>query len=161
MEKRIAVYPGSFDPITYGHVDVIRRSLKIFDKVIVAVLDNENKSPLFTAEERIGMIKNVVKGMPVEVETFSGLLVDYMKKKKTHTVIRGLRAMSDFEHEFQMATVNKFMDDDIETIFVMTDKKYFYLSSRLAKELAKLGGPVSEFVPKPVEDKLKVKFGKK
>jgi len=157
---RTAVYPGSFDPVTNGHIDVIKRSLKLFDKIIVAVLENSRKEPLFSVKERIEMIKAATKGMNAEVESFSGLLVDYLKKKKTNFVIRGLRAMSDFDYEFQMAIANKSMNSEIETIFIMTDKKYFYLNSRLVKEMARLGGPLGEFVPRHVENELREKFSK-
>lgn len=157
---KTAVYPGSFDPITNGHIDVIRRSLKVFDKVIVAVLENKNKQPLFAVDERVEMARKALASMKnVEIEAFSGLLADYLRGKKTKFIVRGLRAMSDFDYEFQMATVNKDMDAEIETFFIVTDKKYFYLNSRLVKELARLGGPVSELVPKNVEAKLRKKFG--
>jgi pantetheine-phosphate adenylyltransferase len=163
MEKhneKIAVYPGSFDPVTFGHIDVIRRSLKIFDRVIVAVLENDVKKPLFTLDERVAMIKGALAGEKnVDVDHFSGLLVDYMKKKNALFTVRGLRAMSDFDYEFQMAVANKDMVPAMETVFVVTDKKYFYLNSRLVKELARFGGPLSELVPENVELALKKKFG--
>lgn len=156
---KTAVYPGSFDPVTNGHIDVIQRALKVFDRVVVAVLENKSKQPLFTIEERLDMAKQALANLKnVEVESFSGLLVDYLKKKKTAFTIRGLRAMSDFDYEFQMAIANKNMNPEIETIFIATDKKYFYLNSRLVKELARLGGPLSDLVPKHVEDALREKF---
>lgn len=155
---KVAVYPGSFDPVTNGHIDVVKRSLKIFDKVVIAVLENSKKEPLFTAAERIEMIGEATRGMNVEIDSFSGLLVGYLKRRGTNFTIRGLRAMSDFDYEFQMAIANKSMDENIETVFIMTDKKYFYLNSRLVKELARLGGPLGELVPKHVEEKLREKF---
>ena len=160
MEKnRIAVYPGSFDPVTLGHLDVIKRSLKIFDKLIIAVLENDKKQPLFSAAERVEMIKEAVKGANVDVESFDGLLADFLKKKGVGIIIRGMRAMSDFDYEFQMAIANKKLGD-AETIFIVTDKEYFYLNSRLVKELARLGGSLDGFVTKGVEKKLKEKFGR-
>lgn len=157
--KNIAVYPGTFDPITNGHVDVIKRALKIFDKVIVAVVENPSKKTLFTTEERVRMIREL-KLKDVTVVSFDSLLVDYLKKKKLHIVVRGLRAMSDFEHEFQMAVANNKLYPDMETIFIMTDKKYFYLNSSIVKEIARFGGCLKDFVPENVEKALKKKFVK-
>lgn len=158
---KIAVYPGSFDPVTNGHVDVIRRALNIFDKVIVAVFDNPpKKDVLFTPRERVEMIKNAVNHDNVEVEAFSGLLVDYLKKKNIKFIVRGLRAMSDFDVEFQMAIVNKELDNGVETVFIVTDKKYFYLNSTLIKELSRHGGNIKDLVAPYVENKLREKFGK-
>jgi pantetheine-phosphate adenylyltransferase len=158
---KTAVYAGSFDPITYGHIDVIKRALGVFDKVVVAILENKDKQPLFTIDERLDMVRKALSGTKnVEIDSFSGLLVNYLKKKNTKFTIRGLRAMSDFDYEFQMAIANKNMDPDMETFFVVTDKKYFYLNSRLVKELARLGGPLNDLVPKNVEAKLREKFGK-
>jgi pantetheine-phosphate adenylyltransferase len=158
---KTAVYPGSFDPITNGHIDVIVRAAKVFDRIIVAVLESRNKQPLFSIDERLDMAKAALSGIDnVEIDSFSGLLVDYLKKKGTKFTVRGLRAMSDFDYEFQMAIANKNMDTDMETFFVVTDKKYFYLNSRLVKELARLGGPLSELVPRSVEQKLAEKFRK-
>jgi pantetheine-phosphate adenylyltransferase len=160
-KEKIAVYPGSFDPVTFGHLDVIKRSLKIFDRVVVAVLKNDSKKPLFTLEERVALIRESLKDVKnVEVDSFSGLLVNYMKKKNAFFIVRGLRAMSDFDYEFQMAVANKDMQKETETIFIVTDKKYFYLNSRLVKELALFGGSLSELVPKNVEASLRKKFGK-
>ena len=137
---KIVAYPGSFDPITSGHLDVIKRSSKLFDKIFIAVLDNPRKASLFSTHEKIEMIKESVKGVGnIEVESFSGLLVDYLKKKNICCVIRGLRAMSDFDYEFQMAVTNKELMPEMETIFIVTDRKYFYLNSTMIKELAKSG----------------------
>lgn len=158
---RTAIYPGTFDPITNGHIDVIKRSLGVFDKIIIAVAEKSaRKETLFTLDERIKMIKEATKGMNVEVDGFSKLLVDYLKQRKINIVIRGLRAVSDFDREFQMAVANNELYPEMETLFVMTDKKYFYLSSSLVRELARLGGSVKGLVPKNVEDELKEKFGK-
>jgi len=154
---KTAVYPGKFDPITFGHIDVIRRALKIFDRLIVAVAES-SKETLFTKDERIEMIRRATKN--VEVESFSSLLVDYLKEKRLNIVVRGLRAVSDFDKEFQMAVMNNKLYPEMETIFIMTDKRYFYLNSRLIKELAKLGGSLEDFVPKNVEEKLREKFEK-
>ena len=151
---KIGVYPGSFDPITNGHLDIIDRAAKLFDKVYVAVIRNPEKKPAFDIESRIKMIKATVKGK-VEVDSFDGLLIDYVEKMKAHAIIRGLRAVSDFDYEFQMALTNRKMDPDIETVFLMTDYKYSYLSSSFVKQIAGLGGDVSNFVPKAVEAKLK------
>lgn len=155
-QERIAVYPGSFDPVTFGHMDVIERSCKIFDRVIVAVLENSRKGCLFPVQERVGMVKKSVPG--VDIESFSGLLVDFLRKNSALFVIRGLRAVSDFDYEFQMAIANKGLYPDLETIFIMTDKKYFYLNSGLVKELARNGAPLSDFVPPHVEAALREKF---
>jgi len=156
-DMKTAVYPGTFDPITNGHLDVIKRALKIFDKVIIAVLENEKKQPIFSAAERIEMIKEATKDLDVEVESFDGLLVNFLKKKNASIIIRGMRAMSDFDYEFQMAIANKKMGE-AETIFIVTDKEYFYLNSRLVKELARLGGPLGGLVTKNVEEALRKKF---
>jgi len=155
---KTAVYPGSFDPVTLGHLDVIKRSLKMFDKLIIAVLENSRKTCLFSVEERISLLKEATKGMDVEVDSFSGLLVDYLKKKRTDFVIRGLRAVSDFDFEFQMAVANKKLFPQGETIFILTDKEYFYLNSTTVKELAANNADIGEFVPPHVEAALKRKF---
>ena len=161
--KKVAVYPGSFDPITLGHMDIIERALEIFDGLVILVLENPRKeATLFNSEEKVALIKESVKGMGnIEIDTFHGLLVNYLKKKKVNFVIRGLRALSDFDYEFQMAMVNKNLDPDMETVFIMTDKKYFYLNSSTVRELAKYGSPVDDLVPKNVEKKLKEKFSGK
>ncbi len=146
--KKIAVYPGSFDPITNGHIDIIRRSARTFDKVYVAVLVNSAKNPLFSIEERMEFIRRATKELPnVEVDTFSGLLVDYMSRKNAGIIIKGLRAISDFEYEFQMALMNHKLSRDIETLFMMTSAKYQYLSSSIVKEVARHGGCLEGLVP--------------
>lgn len=159
MKKNIAVYPGTFDPITNGHIDLVERSLRTFDEVIIALAHNPRKTPLFTIEERIEMIKTAVKGLRnVKVDIFNGLLVDYAKKKKANAIIRGLRAVSDFEFEFQMALMNRRLDNKIETVFLMPSEEYSYLTSSIIKEIAAFKGSVKGFVPKIVEDKLKERF---
>ncbi|MBW2977177.1 pantetheine-phosphate adenylyltransferase [Candidatus Woesearchaeota archaeon] len=159
---RTAVYPGSFDPVTNGHIDVIKRALNMFDRVIVAVGDNPGKKPAFTTKERIEMLKECTSGMEnIEIGSFSGLLLDYVKSKGSKIVIRGLRAVSDFDFEFQRALMNRVVDDEIETIFIMTKEDYVYLNSSIVKEMAMFGGKVSGLVPKIVEEKLKEKFAKK
>ncbi len=160
MRRKTAVYPGSFDPITYGHLDILDRGLLIFDRIIIAIAKNIQKEALFSVEERAEMIREVVKGKKnVIVDSFDGLLVDYLKKVKANVVIRGLRAMSDFEYEFQMASINRTLNPEIDTIFMMTSKDYFFVSSRTVKEVASFGGSVRDFVPPIVEKKLKEKFG--
>jgi pantetheine-phosphate adenylyltransferase len=157
--KKIGVYPGTFDPITYGHIDVVERSLKIVDGVIIAVSGYPRKDFLFTVEERIQLIEEIFKdNSSVKVESFDGLFVDYLKEKKIKIVIRGLRAISDFDYEFQMVLINRKLNKDLETIFLMPREEYFYISSSIVKEIAKLGGSVSCFVPKNVEIALKKKF---
>ncbi|MGB8953135.1 MAG: pantetheine-phosphate adenylyltransferase [Candidatus Aminicenantales bacterium] len=159
MEKR-AIYPGSFDPITNGHVDIILRGAKIFSHILVAVLENPKKEPLFTTKERVAMIQEIFKdGKNIEVKAFHGLLVDFARKNGVRIVIRGLRAVSDFEYEFQMALMNQKLDSDIETFFIMPSVKYTFLSSNLVKEAFELGGCVKELVPSVVEKKLREKFG--
>lgn len=158
---RTAVYPGSFDPVTNGHIDVIERALKIFDEVIVAVGDNPGKKPAFTIKERIDMLKESTKHLKnIEVDCFSGLLLNYVKSKNSKIIIRGLRAVSDFEFEFQRALLNRVVDGDVETIFIMTKENYVYLNSSIVKEMAMFNGNVSGLVPKIVEKKLKRKFSK-
>ena len=160
---RIAIYPGSFDPLTSGHVDIIERGARIFDSIIVAILANVEKKPLFTENERVSIIRDVFKQTTnVQVETFDGLLVDYAQRKKASVLVRGLRAVSDFEYEFQMALMNRHLAPGIETVFMMPDEKYTYISSRLIKEVFMLGGAIDGLVPPIVEDKLKRKqAGKK
>jgi pantetheine-phosphate adenylyltransferase len=154
---KTAIYPGTFDPITNGHLDIIKRALKIFDKVIVAVGENKSKNPLFSAEERVAVIKEVTKGMNVGVESFDGLLVDFANKKRCNRIIRSLRAVSDFEYEFQMNVINRQLNPELETLYLMTDKEYFYLSSSMVKELAKKNADISGLVPKAVKNRLKEK----
>ncbi|MGH7831606.1 MAG: pantetheine-phosphate adenylyltransferase [Candidatus Binatia bacterium] len=161
--SKIAVYPGSFDPITNGHIDLIERSLQIFDRIIVAIATNPNKEDsLFGLEERLEMIREAVKGLGtrVQVDSFQGLLVDYAERIGAGVIVRGLRAVSDFEYEFQMAMMNRELNTRLETLFMMTGDSYFYLSSRLVKEVVELGGDVSAFVPKNVLKRLKAKFGR-
>jgi pantetheine-phosphate adenylyltransferase len=160
MSSKIAIYPGTFDPITNGHLSILTRALKIFDKLIIALLNNPQKAPLFTMDERIGMIRDVLKDQPnVEIDSFDGLLVDYVVSKRSNVVIRGLRALSDFEYEFQMALMNRKLNREVQSVFLMTDYKWFYTSSTIIKEAASLGGDVSGLVPPIVCRKLKEKFG--
>jgi len=157
--KKIAVYPGSFDPITNGHVDVIEKSLAFIDKVIVAVADHSRKNPLFSVKERVDLIKGVYRNNSrVEVDKFDGLLVNYLEKKGINIILRGLRAVSDFEYEFQMVLANRKLDRKIETVFLMPGEEFFFISSSVVKEIAVLKGDVSTFVPKIVSDALKKKF---
>ena len=159
--KRIAVYPGTFDPVTKGHIDLVERSLRIFDGVIVAVAANPKKAPLFTLEERIAMFRKVTTAYNnVVIEGFDGLLVDYVKQKKAVGIIRGLRAVSDFEYEMQMALMNRRLDTSIETVFLMPNEEYSFITSTIVKEAASYGGDVSSLVPRVVVEKLKKKFGK-
>jgi pantetheine-phosphate adenylyltransferase len=155
MSPRIAVYPGSFDPLHNGHLDIIDRCLPIFDEVVVAVLVNEGKKPLFTTEERVATIQELLRDRPqCRVESFSGLLVDFMDHIAARTVIRGLRAVSDFEYEFQMALMNRRLNPRVETVFLMPKEDYSYLSSRLVKEVCGLGGNIEGLVPPLVLDQL-------
>jgi pantetheine-phosphate adenylyltransferase len=160
MSEKIAVYPGTFDPITNGHLSIVNRALKIFDKLIMAILNNPQKRPLFSLEERILMIEEVLKSKSnVEVDSFDGLLVDYVIKKNSNVVLRGIRALSDFEFEFQMALMNRKLNRDVQSIFLMTDYKWFYISSTIIKEAASFNGDISGLVPPIVCQKLKEKFG--
>ena len=160
MKEKVVIYPGTFDPITNGHLSIIARTLKIFDKLVIAILNNPQKIPLFSLKERMVMIREVLRSQTrVEVDSFNGLLVDYVVKKKTNVVIRGLRALSDFEYEFQMALMNRKLNREVQSIFLMTDYKWFYTSSTIIKEAASLGGDVSGLVPAIVCKKLKEKFG--
>ncbi|HEX9579089.1 MAG TPA: pantetheine-phosphate adenylyltransferase [Myxococcales bacterium] len=160
---RIALYPGSFDPPTNGHLSLIQRGLKMFDGLTVAVLRNlaKDKDPLFTVEERVDLLKGAVNGdKRVTVKTFEGLLVKFAKQEKVNTVLRGLRAVSDFEYEFQMANMNRKLDPELETLFMMTGEDYFYISSRFVRDVARLGGDVKGLVPANVLAALQEKFGK-
>lgn len=154
--RRIAVYPGSFDPLTNGHVDIIRRGARLFDRIIVAVLVNLQKSPLFPASDRVAIAREVFQDVPnVEVDTFDGLLVDYLKRHGATVIVRGLRAISDFEFEMQMALMNRRLYGEAETVFMMPGEAYTYLSSRIVKEVFALGGDISGFVPPQVEARLR------
>jgi pantetheine-phosphate adenylyltransferase len=157
--NRIAVFPGTFDPITNGHVDIVKRGLDIFDELIVAVAENPKKDTLFNVEERVKIVKESLGDFPsVKVESFGNLLIDYLREKNIKVALRGLRVISDFEHEFQMALINRKLDPKIETIFMMTSEDYSYISSRFIKEIFSLGGRVDCFVPSPVIKKLKEKM---
>jgi pantetheine-phosphate adenylyltransferase len=154
----LAVYPGSFDPLTNGHVDIITRGSRLFDRIVVAILVNAEKAPLFTTAERVEVARDVFKGHPnVEVDTFDGLLVDFVERRKAQVIVRGLRAVSDFEFEFQMALMNRRLNDKIETVFMMPAEQYSYISSRLIKEIFSLGGRVHGLVPDVVEERLRLK----
>ena len=158
-EKRRAIYPGSFDPVTYGHIDLLRRALSLFDEVFVVVAENPEKVPLFGAQERVKLVQDAVSQLEgVHVESFNGLTVDFAKKKSAHSIIRGLRATSDFDYEFQMALTNRELCKEVDTIFLMPSETHFYLSSKLIKEIAQRGGDVSSFVPKSVHEVIQKKF---
>ena len=158
MLKR-AVFPGTFDPITYGHIDLIKRASKIFDEVIVAVVSNPSKETLFNSKERLYMVGCAVKSIKnIKVESFNGLVIDYVKSKKTNVIVRGLRMISDFEYEFQMALTNRKLSSSIETIFMMPSENYSYVSSRLLKEAASLGANLNDFIPPFIAKKLKSKL---
>ncbi len=156
---RKAIYPGTFDPVTYGHLDVIKRGSKIFDELIIAVGHNPLKKPLFTVKERTNMVLKYAKEIPnVKVDCFEGMLVDYMKEMQINVILRGIRTVSDFEYEFQMALTNRVFKNDIETVFVMTSQEYSFLNSSLIKEAASLGGDISMFVPSEVKKLLQQKY---
>ena len=157
--NKTAVYPGTFDPITNGHLDIIRRGLKLFDRLVVAIVTNGSKSPMFSVEERLEMLKETLKDIPrVEVDSFDGLLVDYVSKKGADTILRGLRAVSDFEYEFQMALMNRKLAKNIQTVFLMTGLRWIFISSSIIKEASQFGGDTSDLVPECVFKKLKEKF---
>jgi pantetheine-phosphate adenylyltransferase len=162
MRRVVAIYPGSFDPITNGHLDIIQRGVRIFDELIVAVLVNSDKAPLFNSAERVEMIQATLKeqSLSAGVETFDGLLVSYAKKKGAQVIVRGIRAVSDYEYELQMALMNRRLEPGIETVFMMPSEAYSYLSSRLVREVFKFGGSVEGLVPPLVEERLRVKLGK-
>lgn len=155
-----AIYPGSFDPPTYGHIDIIKRALKIFDKIIIAIGVNPEKNYTFSEKERIEMLKSVTGGLNVEIDTFSGLLVDYAKNQGISVIIRSLREVSDFSYEFQMSVTNKALSEDIETVFLMTDKEYFYLNSTIVKNIAHKGGDLRKFVPSSIAKSIKKHYMK-
>jgi pantetheine-phosphate adenylyltransferase len=155
---KIAIYPGTFDPVTNGHLDILERALKLFDKVIITIARNTVKNPLFTEEERLALLRQATKKFHnVEVDSFDGLLVEYVQKKNAISVVRGLRAMTDFEYELQMALMNRKLDEKMETVFLMPNEKYTYLSSNFVREIARLGGDVSKFVPPVVLKALRQK----
>ncbi|MFD1031083.1 pantetheine-phosphate adenylyltransferase [Metaplanococcus flavidus] len=157
--NKIAVVPGSFDPITMGHLDIIKRASKIFDEVKVVVMNNSSKNPLFNVEERIGLIAEVTSEIPnVTVDSFGGLLIDYAVEVEANAIIRGLRAVSDFEYEMQITSMNRFLNEDIETLFMVSNNQYSFLSSSIVKEVAKYNGKITGLVPEPVEIALKGKF---
>ena len=160
MKRKLAVYPGSFDPVTFGHLDILQRGLELFDKVIIAIAYNIEKKGLFTFEERKELIQQSIDGNShVIIDSFDGLLIDYVKKVGATFVIRGLRAMSDFEYEFQIAQMNSSIGHDIETMFMMTSVQYGYLSSSIVKEVCALGGTIDGFVPPEVKEALRIKYG--
>ena len=156
---RVAVYPGSFDPVTLGHIDIIQRTAKMFDKVIIGVLRNRSKSPLFTAEERVELLKQVTADIPnVEVQSFQGLLIDFVRQNQANVIVRGLRAITDFEYEIQMSQTNHKLEPEVETMFLTTNLKYSYLSSTIVREVAAFGGDISQFVPETVAKSIKEKM---
>ncbi len=158
---KTAVYPGSFDPVTNGHCDVVQRGLTVFDKIIVAVAENGTKDPLFTINERLEMLKETFKETPgVEIDSFDGLLVDYVAKRNADAILKGLRAVSDFEYEFQMALMNRKLNKNIQTVFLMTGLRWIFISSSIIKEAARFGGETRGMVPDFVAEKLKQKFGR-
>jgi len=157
--QRIAIYPGSFDPVTNGHIDIAQRGLRLFDKIIVAILSNPVKDFLFTVEERIEMLESSFEEYPnIEVETFDGLLVDYAAKKKSTAILRGMRAVSDFEYEFQLALMNRKLNREVQSVFLMTSLRWIFTSSSIIKEAAQFGGDIKGMVPPIVNEKLKAKF---
>lgn len=156
-----AIYPGSFDPVTLGHLDIIKRSSMMFDEVIIGVLNNTSKSPLFSVQERVNMLVEVVSDIPnVRIKSFGGLLVDFARENGVNTIIRGLRAVTDFEYELQLAQSNRKVASDIDTVFLATNIEYAYLSSSIVKEYASFGMDVEQFVPKPIADRIKEKYNK-
>jgi pantetheine-phosphate adenylyltransferase len=157
---RRAIYPGSFDPLTNGHLDIIERSAKLFDEVVVAILLNIQKQPMFSVEERVGMIEEVLPHSNVRVDTFNGLLVHYAVEQKAEAIVRGIRAVSDYEYELQMALMNRRLEPNIETVFLMASEEYSYLSSRLIKEVFNLNGSITGLVPELVERRMKEKSGR-
>lgn len=158
--KRLAIYPGSFDPVTNGHVDIVERGLALFDEIIIAILINPKKQSLFTVEERLELLAETFKQYPnVQMDSFDGLLVNYARQKNAHAILRGMRAVSDFEYEFQMAIMNRRMNREIQTVFLMTGFRWIFTSSSIIKEVSRFGGDVADLVPAPVDEKLKIKYG--
>ena len=158
VKSVLAIYPGSFDPVTNGHLDLIERGAKLFDRLTVAVLHNLEKDPLFAVSERLEMLREVTRPWPnVEVDVFEGLLVDFARQKRAQVILRGIRALSDYEYELQMALMNRKLEPKIETVFMMPAEAYSYLSSRLVREIARLGGPLKDMVPATVEERLRAK----
>jgi pantetheine-phosphate adenylyltransferase len=159
MASKLAIYPGSFDPVTNGHIDILVRGLKIFDRIVVGILNNPGKDPLFSVKERKEMLQATLKGFAsVEIDTFDGLLVDYALQKKAQAILRGMRAVSDFEYEFQMALMNRRLNREIQTVFLMTGLRWIFTSSSIIKEAARFGGNIKGMVPKIVNQKLQRKF---
>jgi pantetheine-phosphate adenylyltransferase len=159
MKNVLAIYPGSFDPVTNGHLDLIERGAKIFDRLVVSILRNFEKEPLFTVEERVEMLREVTRPWPnVEVNVFSGLLVEYARLRQANVILRGIRAVSDYEYELQMALMNRKLNPQVETVFMMPSVKYSYLSSRLVREIAQLNGSITDLVPPVVEERLRAKI---
>ncbi|MFZ0727094.1 MAG: pantetheine-phosphate adenylyltransferase [Desulfobacterales bacterium] len=158
---RIAIYPGSFDPVTNGHLDIVKRGLKLFDKIIVTILHNPGKQTLFSVEERLGMLRESMKSLAhIEIDHYDGLLVDYAAERKAQAILRGMRAVSDFEFEFQMALMNRRLDREIQTVFLMTGLRWIFTSSSIFKEAARFGGNIEGMVPPLVLEQLKIKFGR-
>lgn len=158
-EERIAIYPGSFDPVTLGHIDIIERAAKQFDRLVVAVLNNISKNPLFSVEERIDLLHEVTSHLPnVEIDSFRDLTANYVRQKNAHVIVRGIRTVTDFEYELQIATINSKLNSDAETIFMMTNPKYSYLSSSVVKEIGHFGGDLTDFVTPEVERAIRRKF---
>ena len=158
---KTAVYPGSFDPVTMGHLDIVERTSQIFDKVIIGILNNRAKSPLFSVEERVNMLKEVTADLPnVEVQSFAGLLIDFVRKNEAQIIVRGLRAITDFEYELQMAQTNRVMAPEVDTLFLTTNLRYSYLSSSIVKEIAAGGGDISAFVHPYVAERMRMKLSK-
>ena len=159
--ERFAIYPGSFDPVTYGHLDIMERAVRIYGKVLVAVADNPSKSYLFTLKDRVAIVREAARGMKgIQIASFEGLVTDFAKKRKTNVLVRGLRMTSDFEYEFQMALTNRRLAEDVETVFLMPSERFSFLSSSLIKEAAMLGADISSFVPKSVEKRLRERLRK-
>ncbi len=160
--KRIAIYPGSFDPVTNGHIDIVKRGASLFDEIIVAILYNPGKKSLFTLDERMDMLRQSMKGIPgLSFDSFDGLLMDYAEKQRAHAILRGMRAVSDFEYEFQLALMNRKLNRNIQTVFLMTGLRWIFTSSSIIKEAAQFGGDISDMVPPIVNRKIMEKFGTK